>query len=202
MPTAGFTAEPLDGAEWWGSGANNQHSTPIAMPEAGRITRIGVWLRGKDASCSFRGAVWDSARDSVLGQTGLQTASGAALAIGASQLHEAAVLAPFDVAAGTYEVGFTRNPSGAMQFGFTADAAQQHMDDDNGSSNPSPMVGESLHSDRRLGVYVVYEVGSETFVRRGGVWVKAEKVQVRRSGAWVDVGPEVNVRRGGVWVKA
>ena len=39
-----------------------------------------------------------------------------------------------------------------------------------------------------MGVYVVYEVGSETYVRR--------------SGAWADVGPDVYVRRGGVWVKA
>ena len=53
-----------------------------------------------------------------------------------------------------------------------------------------------------MGVYVVYEVGSETYVRRSGVWVKADAVQVRRSGAWADVGPDVYVRRGGVWVKA
>ena len=52
-----------------------------------------------------------------------------------------------------------------------------HYDDDNGSSNPSGMSGESSHSSRRMGVYVVYEVGSETYVRRSGVWS--------------DVGPDV-----------
>ena len=36
----------------------------------------------------------------------------------------------------------------------------------------------------------------------GGAWVKADSVEVRRSGAWADVGPDVYVRRGGVWVKA
>ena len=80
MPTAGYTAEPSYGSEWWGSGVDNQHCTAVTMPEAGRITRIGVWLRGKDASCSFRGVVWNSTRNTVLGQTALQTASGAALA--------------------------------------------------------------------------------------------------------------------------
>ena len=135
MPTAGYTAEPSYGSEWWGSGVNNQHCTAVTMPEAGRITRIGVWLRGKDASCSFRGVVWSSSRDSVLGQTALQTASGAALAVGASLKYEAAVITPFDVAAGTIYVGFTRNPTGAMQFGF--DNTGSHYDDDNGSSNPS-----------------------------------------------------------------
>jgi hypothetical protein len=53
-----------------------------------------------------------------------------------------------------------------------------------------------------MGVYIVYEVGSETYVRRSGAWVKADAVQVRRSGAWADVGPDVYARRGGVWVKA
>jgi len=53
-----------------------------------------------------------------------------------------------------------------------------------------------------MGVYVVYEVGSETYVRRSGAWVKASSVQVRRSGARADVGPDVYVRRGSVWVKA
>jgi hypothetical protein len=64
------------------------------------------------------------------------------------------------------------------------------------------MSGESLHSGFRLGAYVVYEVGSETYVRRSGAWVKAAGVAVRRTGAWADVGPDVYVRRGGVWVKA
>ena len=142
MPTAGYTAEPDYGSEWWGSGVANQHCTAVTMPEAGRITRIGVWLRGKDASCSFRGVVWNSTRNTVLGQTALQTASGAALAVGASLKYEAAVATPFDVAAGTIYVGFTRNPTGAMQFGF--DNTGSHYDDDNGSSNPSGMSGESL----------------------------------------------------------
>lgn len=65
-----------------------------------------------------------------------------------------------------------------MQFGF--DNTGSHHDDDNGSSNPSGRSGESSHSSRRMGVYVVYEVGSETYVRRSGAWAKADAVQVRR----------------------
>ena len=54
-----------------------------------------------------------------------------------------------------------------------------------------------------MGVYVVYEVGSETYVRRSGAWAKADAVQVRRSDpTWSDAGPDVYVRRGGAWVKA
>jgi hypothetical protein len=53
-----------------------------------------------------------------------------------------------------------------------------------------------------MGVYVVYEVGSATYVRPSGPRVKADSVQVRRSGAWADVGPDVYVRRGGVWSRA
>src|SRR5574338_1053075 len=143
MPTAGFTAEPDYGSEWWGSGADNQHCTAVAMPEAGRITRSGVWLRGKDASCSFRGVVWNSTRNAVLGQTAVQTASGAALAVGASLKYEAAVTTPFDAAAGTIYVGFTRNPTDAMQFGF--DNASSHDEDDD-SHRASRRVGAGLSS--------------------------------------------------------
>ena len=35
-------------------------------------------------------------------------------------------------------------------------------------------------ASRRMGVYVVDEVGSETYVRRSGAWVKADSVSVRR----------------------
>jgi hypothetical protein len=53
------------GGDWTGA-AWASEDPPIAtsrsavtMPEAGRITRIGVWLRGKAASHSFRGIVWN-----------------------------------------------------------------------------------------------------------------------------------------------
>ncbi len=42
---------------------------------------------------------------------------------------DAAFATPFDVAAGTIYVGFTRNPTGAMQFGF--DNTGSHYDHDN-----------------------------------------------------------------------
>lgn len=200
MPTAGFPDKPTYGSQWFGVGYANQHCGAVTMPEAGRITRIGVWLRGKDASCSFRAAVWSSSRNTVLGQTALQTASGAALGLANCLKYEAAVVTPFDVAAGTIYVGFCRNPSGAMQFAY--EDTSSHYNEDNGSSNPSGMTNEYLESNRRMGVYVVYEVGSETYVRRSGAWVKADAVQVRRSGAWADAGPDVYVRRGGVWLKA
>ena len=40
-------------------------------------------------------------------------------------------------------------------------------------------------------------VGSETYVRPSGAWVKADAVQMRRSGAWCDAGPDGCVGRGG-----
>lgn len=98
------------------------------MPEAGPDHQDR-----QDASCSFRGVVWNNTRNTVLGQT----ASGAALAVGASLKYEAAVVTPFDVAARAIYVGFTRNPTGAMQFGF--DNTSSHYDD-NGSSNDSSRV--------------------------------------------------------------
>jgi len=39
-----------------------------------------------------------------------------------------------------------------------------------------------------MGFDIVTEVGSETYVRRSGTWVKTDALQVRRSGAWADAG--------------
>lgn len=203
MPTFGFTTEPADGAEWGGSGVDNQHAIPLTMPVDGTITTIGVIIRGKDASCSFKGVVWNSTRNTVLGQTATQTATGAAFAIGAGLTYEAAVVTPFDVAGGTsLYVGFCRNPTGAMQFSW--DSSSSHYDDDNGSSNPSAMSGETLHSTRRFSAFCGYIVGPEVYVRRSSAWVKADNgIFTSRSGAWsADVGQEIYVYRGGVWVKA
>ena len=76
------------------------------------ITRIGVWMRGKDESCSFRGVVWNSTRNSVVCQTGSQTASSAAFAIGNSLKYEADVSGGSTFyAAGALHIGFTRNPN-------------------------------------------------------------------------------------------
>lgn len=145
-------------------------SSSVFVHAKKRPRRLG--FRGRQFGSSV-GSLWSGTRNSVLGWTALQTASGAALAIGASQKKEASVVTPFDVAAATY-VGFTRDPTGTMQFGFDTGS---HYDDDNGSSNPFAMSGESSHSSRRMGVYVVYEVGSETYVRRSDAWVKADSVQ-------------------------
>lgn len=103
------------------------------------------------------------------------------------------------MAAGTIYVGFTRNPTGAMQFGF--DNTGSHYDDDNGSSNPSGISGESSHSSRRMGVYVVYEVASETYVRRSHLGQGGQRARPSL-GRMVQRGADVYVRRGGVWVKA
>ena len=201
MPTVGNDVQYTWGAEWWGSGLDNQHAVAHTMPEDGTIIQIGNWIRGKDASCSFKGVVWNSTRNTVLGQTATQTASGASFAIGNSSDYLANVVTPFDVAAGTtIYIGFCRNPSGAMQFDL--DDTGSHYDDDNGSSNPSGMSGETLHSGRKFASYAVYEVGAAAYVRRSGVWSKNDEVYVRRSAAWSAVGAEVYVRRSGAWVKA
>ncbi len=50
------------------------------------------------------------------------------------------------------------------------------------------MSGESSHASRQMGFHIVYEVGSGTYVRRSGTWVKNDAVQVRRSAAWADAG--------------
>ena len=203
MATLGPTTHYMgSGAEWWGSSVSNQFAAPETFPAGGgRITRIGWWAAGKDASCSSKGAVWNSTRDAVLAQTASVTMTGYAFAIGNSTLHEAAVVSTVDVAdAAVIHIGFVKAYTGAAQFDFSAGAS--HYDDDHGSSNPSAMSGETLHSTREPAFYVVYETVAKVWVRRSGAWVQNTSANVRRSGAWVNAGPSVYVRRSGAWVKA
>lgn len=201
MPTLGPTTERSYGAEWWGSGVENQHCSPETIGEDGRVTHIGVWARGKDASCAMKQAVWSSSRNSVLGSCGSSTMSGASFAIGNSLKYEDAVVTPFDLTSGTaVYIGFCRAPAGAAQFSFNNTGS--HYDDDNGSSNPSGMSGETLHSSREPAFYLVYETVPEVYLRRSGAWVQTSAVYARRSSVWDNVGPDVYVRRSGAWVKA
>lgn len=202
MATLGPTTERTYGAEWWGSSVSNQYAAPETFPSGGgRITRIGWWASGKDATCSAKGAVWNSTRNSVVAQTGSVSMTGYAFAIGNSTQHEAAVSTTYD--AGSSEavyIGFVKAYTGAAQFSFNNTGS--HYDDDNGSSNPSGMSGETLHSSREPAFYLVYDTIAKVYVRRSGAWVQNSATYVRRSGAWSSAGPSVYVRRSGAWVKA
>lgn len=201
MATLGPTTERTYGAEWNGSGADNQHCSPETMPSGGgRVTDINVWIRGKDASCSFKGVVWNSTRNTVLGQTATQTATGASFALGNSLNYGDPVVTPFDVGSSeVINIGYCRNPTGAMQHSYNNTGV--HYDDISGSSNPSGMSGEVSHSFETA-FYITYETISETYVRRGGSWIKNTETYARRTGAWSAAGPDVYVRRTGAWVKA
>lgn len=201
MATLGPTTERTYGAEWWGSNVENQYCAPETMPVDGYITRIGVWCRGKDEVGSFKGVVWDSTRNTVLCQTATQSASSAVFATGNSLRYEADVTVDTFVAAGSLiHIGFTRNPSTSMQFSFNNTGT--HFDDDNGSSTPSAMSGETEHTSREPAFYIVYETVPEVYLRRGAAWVQTDTVYTRRSSAWGSVGTEVYVRRSSAWVKA
>lgn len=201
MATLGPTTERTYGAEWWGANVENQFCSPETLSVDAFITRIGVWIRGKDESCSFKGVVWNSTRNTVVCQTATQSASSAAFAIGNSLKYEADVSggSVFYAAAGLHP-GFTRNPATNVQFSFNNTSL--HYDDNNGSATPSGMSGETTHSSREPAFYIVYETVPEVFIRRSSAWVQTTAVYTRRTSAWTNVGTQVYVRRSGAWVAA
>lgn len=195
MPTLGSTAERDGFVDWSGINTLNQVAMILVMPEAGTITDVGVWAAGKDADVSAKVALWH-ANGSLLASSALFTMAGRALAVGANDLYQRALVTPYDAPAGNIYAGFARNPGGAAQWGY--DSGGTHIEDTLTSGWPGSLTGFQSHAGT-IGVYLIYEVGQEVWVRRSGVWVKAESVQVRRAGAWVDA-TGVAVRRGGAWV--
>jgi hypothetical protein len=97
------------------NGRDRTEKGPGLAPRARRSSGRGGSIRRRPARrpparspllprLARSGPAWG---DSVFGQTALQAASGATLAVGASLKYGAAVVTPFDVAASTIYVGFT-----------------------------------------------------------------------------------------------
>lgn len=195
MPDVGVTAEPTSSQEWFGGGQPNQMGQLVTMPEKGRVTKVGVWAAGKDAGASAVVVLWRGSDGAVLRQSDAFTMTGKAFAVGASDKYEKPLTSHYDAAANEQLfVGFSRNPSHAVQNGYDAGGAHRHHTT---SSWPATLAG-SDHA-ATIGAYLVYElVGEGVYVRRAGVWIEGDGPYVRRSGVWVQA--DVKVRRAGVWV--
>lgn len=199
MPTIGQTSELTDFAfAWQGETTPNLVGIQVTMPTAGTITRMGGWIRGYINDCSFRWTIWNSS-NAFLRQTGTIVADGASLSTTAGLNYEADLTSPLAVTAGqVLYLGSIRAGSGGMQYGRSSSGTHYEKD---GTGWSDDFSGKSSETGL-VAVYAEYTVGSESYVRRSGVWVKANPLAVRRGGAWIDPTANVYVRRSGVWVPA
>ncbi|HVM29534.1 MAG TPA: hypothetical protein VM305_02005 [Candidatus Limnocylindrales bacterium] len=209
MPSIGDTSKPSSGFAHAYSGSINQEAEEQTMPERGKITRVGVWAAGYEGSSSARLCIWakggsSASGNDLLGQSGLVTFAQQTWGAGNVSRYEADLLTPVELDAGvTFYVGFSRNPNAGHQ--VTCRSGGDHIERKR-TTWPGSMDGWTRHPDtgqrKAIGCYVAnYDPVSGAWVRRGGVWVRAEGVFVRRAGAWVDA-TSVQVRRSGVWVDA
>jgi hypothetical protein len=193
----GSTAERDGNQEWFGASSTNHFAENFTMPERGKITRVGVWAAGKDADVSARVCVWNAA-GAVVAQSAQFTMAARPFGIGQNDLYERPLATPYVADAGeVVHVGFARNPAGTIQLGYDSGGVHRH---DYSSTWPASIATYTEHGGT-LGVYFEYEPAHEVYVRRGGVWVLAERIYVRRGGAWVEA-DSVQVRRGSAWVDA
>lgn len=198
----GSTAHSASHAYWFGSGNENQHAARLTLPAGGPwiVSKVGVWAAGKDASPSARLVLWANG-GAVLGQSGSFTlANGGGIALGASDKYEKDLQTPVEVNGGTtVMVGIAWNDTGAGQFdtGDSGNTYSRQRD-----SWPGSMSGFSTISGDEINAWLYYDPATpQIYVRRSGVWVRADDVLVRRSGAWDSVGAEAYARRSGSWSK-
>lgn len=198
MPTVGQTTKPTASQEWFGGGQPNQIAAFVTMPEAGRVTHVGVWAAGKDAGASAVTALWRGSDGALLRQSDAFTMVGKSFGLGQAEKYERALTATYDAAAAeVLGVGFSRNPSQAVQHGYEGAGSHRHHTT---SSWPAAIAG-SDHAGT-IGAYLVYEVDTvgEVFMRRAGAWAQGQRLAVQRAGTRVDA--ETYARRGGLWVRA
>lgn len=158
MAYLGSTAKPTYGQEWTGLNTLNQQAMLLTMPTNGSITRVGGWLAGKDAAVSFYFCVWNSG-GTLLAQSAVQTAAALGFGLGQSIQYEANLTAAVAAVAGQqYYIGWSRNPSGAAQFGRNASGT--HYDDTQTGTYPGSLAGLSADTAGTIGAYAVYSTAA------------------------------------------
>lgn len=200
----GNDAKP-NGAGGWESWSStyNQAAELLTMPERGRILQVGFWSAGVNQTASAVACVWDDA-GVLLGQSAPTTMASQTPASGHVDKYVLDLVDPVELDAGVqFYAGFSRAPTRSHQLTGGASGAGQHYDNKRsswpGTMEPNDTGGHvGPGSDYRIGCHAFYDPIAGAWVRRGGVWVRADDVLVRRSGAWV-AADGVQVRRSGGW---
>jgi hypothetical protein len=210
MPRIGSNAAP-DLAQWRYGGNKQQLSGRLTMPERGRITHVGAWIRGVSGygSIAYRLCVWDwggsvSSSNGLLGRSGLKSSTPAAFAIASLERVYWPLEVPVELDEGkNFMVGISSDTAGgsAVQWGLASGGTHYAKDFGNGADWPAGMKGCYAESNDLSAWVESYTAVGSAQVRRSGAWVQASAVQLRRSGAWV-AASSVQIRRSGAWVDA
>lgn len=208
MSTLIGTATKPNGAGGWESWSStyNQGAELLTMPERGQLVSVGFWSAGVNQTASVVACIWDDA-GVLLGQSLSTTMAGQTPASGHVDLYVLDLIVPLELDAGVdFYAGFSRAPGRSHQLTGGASGGGQHFDNKRatwpGTMEPNDTGGHvGPGSDYRIGCHAFYDPVRGAWVRRGGLWVRAEGVFVRRAGAWVQAA-DVQVRRAGAWVDA
>jgi len=175
--TSGAKTHVADYAEYFGAAADEQQiACAFVMPEAGTITKVAVWMAGKDDNCSTRTAIWTNA-GTLLGYSTAFWATGETFAKGASTLYNKSLQTPVNLASGsTYKIGFLKTAS-AGKFQYDVDYGSGTLYRGEGYTGDFDVV--STESSRKINAYITYTVTTDTTVEDApmiGVCVDADYV--------------------------
>jgi len=196
--TLGNYASPTWGGIQEYSGGMTQKALLVTAPSSGRITSLGAWLAGWSGSVTAELVLWDYVTRAVLAHSATFTvAQGGNGDPPHGYRYEYAPTVIPNVAAGQQLlVGFCCTPgSGGYEYPVNASGSGTHYEK-KVTSWPGSMSGMASEP-YKAGFYAILTPGGFVKVRRSGAWVDAP-VYVLRGGAWVPAS-SVNVRRSGSW---
>jgi hypothetical protein len=213
MAAIGSEAAP-ELAQWRSGNVKQQLAVRLTMPEHGLIHHIGAYLRGVAGygSIAYRLCLWKwdgatSDTNRLLGQTALKSSSSGSFALGSLVKYTWPLEVPVDLPAGAiFMVGIATDTAAgsAAQWGLATPGSLYAKDSGPPAGEPWPDNMKSCYLDGSgaLSAWVDdYDPIGDAWVRRSGVWVQADAVQVRRAGVWTDAAG-VQVRRAGAWTDA
>lgn len=199
MATLGNTTTPTYGWDSYLSTAN-QAAEAYTVPAGGGIfSSVSFYASGDGGTANVAyGCIWDSSGNLLAHGSGVSTSGGSGAA-GAQAWHTDTLTAPLTVAGGTtIYIGWQRSTASTFDWSFANDgAAVSYHTAGNTPSNFGTGVSVQNGSIGAYGTYTV-NTGQKVYVRRSGSWIQVGTVRVRRSGAWVTA--TAKVRRSGAWV--
>jgi hypothetical protein len=201
-------------ATWRQGNIRQQAATRLTMPEAGRITHVGAWLRGVQGygSLDYRLCVWKwdgatSDTNRLLGQSALKNTSAAAFSVGSLLKYTWPMEVAVELPAGAnFMVGIATDTDAGMaaQWGLQSGSGPYYQRDTGapaGQAWPTNMSNCYSTSSALAAWVEAYTPIGKAQVFRNGAWVDVEGVLVYRNGVWVDA-EAVQVNRSGGWIDA
>lgn len=180
------------------TGSNNQYGCLVASVPAGIVTALDVYMDGSGGTCRTILCLWNSS-GTLLAQTAQFTASAGSGGVNGQTLHHATLTAPLLISAGSYYVGFWRNPADSAEWSYQSGSGTIHPQAPGGGVTNVASPGNLSFANSTTGTMTAYLEWQPNgvYVYDGSAWQPCP-VYIYDGSAW-QLASGVYVYDGSAW---